>query len=101
MLDRCGSSCRIGMAILLSAASGCGVYTPEKDPFSSNTPVDGGYGTKVSRQGGYESGLVSHIACEISHGLADADANFHFSWLKDSWGTSVTLSMTVADQTGL
>jgi hypothetical protein len=81
-----------------SAVTACGLYTPDKDPFSSNAPVAPDY--KFSRQGAYESGLVDHVTCEISMGLAEALKRWDIPNV-DQWGTAVTLSMTVEDQTGL
>jgi hypothetical protein len=97
---------RVGPAFIALAISGavaaCGLYTPDKDPFTSDAPVGPGERYKVSRQGSYESGLVDHVTCEISRGLDEA----HHQWPKiprlvDDWGTAVTLSTTVEDQTGL
>jgi hypothetical protein len=82
------------------AVAACGLYTPDKDPFTSNAPV--GPDHKFSRQGSYESGLVDHVTCEISLGLAETVKQWpHIPRLGKDWGTAVTLSMTVEDQTGL
>jgi hypothetical protein len=75
--------------------AGCGLYTPDKDPFSSDRPSE--YGT--TRQGNYESGIVNHVTCEIARGLDEAK-RLDLPWL-DEWGTTVTQSITVEDQTGL
>lgn len=87
---------------IAGAVSACGLHTPDKDPFTSNAPVAPDY--KFSRQGSYESGLVDHITCEISSGLAETAKQWptipHIGKHSD-WGTAVTLSMTVEDQTGL
>jgi hypothetical protein len=55
--------------VVSSALAACGLYTPDKDPFTSNAPLAPDY--KFSRQGSYESGLVDHVTCEISRGLAE------------------------------
>src|ERR1700722_6423583 len=88
--------------VIQSAVAACGLYTPDKDPFTSNAPVAPDY--KFSKQGSYESGLVDHVTCEISRGLAETVRQWpgvsHLG-LGVDWGTAVTLSMTVEDQTGL
>ena len=84
---------------ILAALSGCGLYTPDKDPFASDAPVAPDY--KYTRQGSYESGVVDHITCEISQALAQAASKYNLPWLYNKWGTAVTLSITVEDQTGL
>jgi hypothetical protein len=93
-----------GKALSLFIASsifltGCGLYTPDKNPFVSDSPVAPDY--RFTSAGSYESGLVDHITCEISKALYEADRQFHLAWLKNDWGTAVTLSMTVEDQTGV
>jgi len=95
---------KIGLAFIALAIQGavaaCGLYTPDKDPFTSNAPVAPDY--KFSRQGSYESGLVDHVTCEISKGLAETVKQWPgIPNLGANWGTAVTLSMTVEDQTGL
>ena len=79
------------------SVSACGTYTPDKDPFSSDSPaLEGG----PTRQGSYENDIVIHVTCEIGEGLRLAKAlNIHR--LIDSWGTTVTQSITAEDQTGL
>jgi hypothetical protein len=52
-------------------------------------------------QGSYESGVVDDVTCEISRALYEVDKQFHNPWLKDKWGTAVTLTITVKDQSGL
>jgi hypothetical protein len=90
----------LSLSIILSFfVSGCGLYTPDKNPFVSDAPLppDG----KFSDAGSYENGLVDHITCEISKAVYETDREFHLPWLRDDWGTAVTLSMTVEDQSGL
>jgi predicted small lipoprotein YifL len=84
---------------ILSALTACGLYTPDKDPFTSDAPV--APDNKFTRQGSYESGLVDHVTCELSQALAQAADKYSLPWLYNDWGTAVTLSMTVEDQTGL
>ena len=80
-----------------SSLLGCGTYTPDKDPFSSNAPV--GYGGPTN-QGQYENDIVIHVLCEIGEGLRLAQPlNIHH--LNGDWGTTVTQSITVEDQTGV
>jgi hypothetical protein len=81
-----------------AAVAACGLYTPDKDPFSSDAPAGA---RPISKQGSYESGIVDHVTCEISKALSTADERFKFQWLKNNWGTAVTLTITVEDQTGL
>jgi hypothetical protein len=86
--------------VLACGVSACGLYTPDKDPFTSDAPISPDY--KYSRQGGYESGLVDHVTCEITKALVQATSKWKsLPWLEDKWGTVVTLSITVEDQTGL
>jgi hypothetical protein len=83
-----------------AAVTACGLYTPDKDPFTSNAPA-GAY--PISRQGSYESRLIDHVTCEIAKALSEADQRWgtKIPWLKDRWGIAVTLSMTMEDQSGL
>jgi hypothetical protein len=95
---------RLAFIVLVtsSAVAACGLYTPDKDPFTSDAPVAPDY--KFSRQGAYESGLVDHVTCEIARGLAQTVREWpgvSELGLGRDWGTAVTLSMTVEDQTGL
>jgi hypothetical protein len=78
----------------------CGTYTPDKDPFSSNAVVQDGPDKGASRQGLYENDIVVHVLCEIGEGLRLAQG-LHISRLTEEWGTTVTQSITVGDQTGL
>jgi hypothetical protein len=66
-------------------------------PFRSNA-ID--TNTHWTSQGRYEDILVNHIVCEIGKGLDDVDKNLHLPWIKQ-WGTTVTQTITVEDQTGL
>ena len=86
-----------GISIRLA---GCGVYVPAKNPFRSDTPDP--TPPYHSAQGDYENTIVAHLLCEISNGLAAAQARFHLPWLGSSkWGTSLTLTITAQDQSGL
>jgi len=78
----------------------CGTYTPDKDPFSSNAVVQDGPDKGASRQGLYENDIVVHVLCEIGEGLRLAQG-LNISRLTEKWGTTVTQSITVEDQTGL
>jgi hypothetical protein len=80
------------MALVVAA---CGLKTPDKDPFTSDE-INAYNGT---RQASYENDIVDHVTCEIAQALALAQRR-QVSWL-DDWGTTVTLSMTMEDQTGL
>jgi hypothetical protein len=85
-------------AVLLSALlAACGTYTPDKDPFTSNAPAgkDG-----PTAQGQYENDIVIHVTCEIAEGLRLVK-RLGIPRLIDDWGTTVTQSITVEDQTGL
>jgi hypothetical protein len=88
----------LALIVFVSLAA-CGLYTPDKDPFTSDAPI--GPQNVDSRQGGYENSLVDHITCEISQALRQAKNNYDIPWLYKDWGAAVTLSMTVEDQTGL
>jgi hypothetical protein len=97
---------KIRLALIALAIQGevaaCGLYTPDKDPFTSDAPVPPDH--KFSRQGSYESGLVDHVTCEVSRGLAETVKQWpgvSALGLGTDWGTAVTLSMTVEDQTGV
>jgi hypothetical protein len=83
--------------VLPVALSGCGLYVPEKDIFSQDNPDQNG-----SPQGRRESDIVAHIHCEIRKGVYEAWAAMKsdIPWLK-KWGSSVTLTLTVDEQSGL
>jgi hypothetical protein len=86
----------IYIALVFSGSlTGCGLYTPDKDPFTSDAISP----SNDTRQGNYESGIVDHVTCEISQGLKEAK-RLQIPWLED-WGTTVTQTITVEDQTGL
>lgn len=97
-LGKVGPTC---LAFVVSSAlAACGLYTPDKDPFTSDAPIGPEY--TDTRQGGYENGLVDHITCEISQGLQQARNSYKdIPWLYKDWGAAVTLTITVEDQTGL
>jgi hypothetical protein len=84
---------------LATALSGCGLYTPDKDPFNpSDDPTDV---SNITRQGKYESAIVDHVACEIGAGLTEVKKQLPLlAWFRE-WGTTVTQTITVEDQTGL
>lgn len=86
-----------GMGLSL-ALSGCGLYTPTKDIALSETP-DTDQSSPRSR---YETEIVNHVMCEIGRGLYAAYKAQDLPWLKsEKWGTSVTLTMTALDQSGV
>jgi hypothetical protein len=86
------------LGILLSGLlGGCGLYVPLKSEFKSEAPDTPN--PTYSQQGAYENLIVSHIACEIAIGLAQAQT-FELPWLSE-WGTSVTLTITAEDQGGI
>jgi hypothetical protein len=94
-------ACKIGTLqlyalLIATAVSGCGLYTPDKDPFVSNTPDAE---TQLTSQSIFETAIVNHVQCEIAQGLKAAEV-MNLSWLRD-WGTTVTQTITVEDQTGL
>jgi hypothetical protein len=84
-----------GLAVM-SAVAACGLYTPDKDPFSSDAPL---LPHTDTRQGIYEDAIVQHVTCEISQGLVAAQ-QLKVPFLS-KWGTTVTITITVEDQTGL
>jgi hypothetical protein len=88
---------RLGLFALVvpGALAGCGLYTPDKDPFTVDAPS--AFGT--TKQGNYESGIVNHVTCEIAQGLSEAK-RLNLPWL-DKWGTTVTQTITAVDQSGL
>src|SRR5580704_2551541 len=91
-----GRMCLGAFAMVLAGACvGCGLYTPHKDPFTSDAPNP----SRTSRQGNYESAIVNHVTCEIAQGLTEAQ-QLNLPWL-NSWGTTVTQTITAEDQTGL
>jgi hypothetical protein len=81
--------------VVLVAVSACGTYTPDKDPFKSDAPD----ALNHTSQGLYEIGIVDHITCELGQGLTQAKV-LGVPWLIQ-WGTTVTQTITVEDQTGL
>jgi hypothetical protein len=83
-------------ALILSATlGGCGLYVPEKDILNGDTPDSIG----ISPSGKFENDIVKHIRCEIFKGLWDANHQLPRvqPWLPN-WGTSVTLTLTVDEQ---
>jgi hypothetical protein len=86
---------RLVVLLITASVSACGTYTPDKDPFQSDAEAD----NHVTSQGAYETAVTNHIACEIGEGLDEA-AKLGLPWLA-KWGTTVTQTITVEDQTGL
>jgi predicted small lipoprotein YifL len=91
------SSARHAALLALSVLAGCGLYVPDKDPFSDDTPNQT---TLQSSQGAYENEIVLHVTCEIEHALYDAQTNLKIPWL-ETWGTTVTLTITAQEQGGV
>jgi hypothetical protein len=87
---------RLLSIVIFTQFGGCGLYTPAKDPFKSDTPTKEYAATD---QGNYENRLVNHITCEISEGLHQSK-RLQVPWL-DRWGTTVTLTITTEDQSGV
>jgi hypothetical protein len=88
---------RLPALVVAAALSGCGTYTPDKDPFLTDDAPDA---RNATRQGDYETAIVNHIGCEIGLGLDEVRRQLHVEWLQ-KWGTTVTQTITVEDQTGL
>jgi hypothetical protein len=87
---------RLSFGLVLTAVlAGCGLYAPDKDPFTDDRPD----ARRTTRQGNYESAIVNHVTCEIAQGLEEAK-RLNLPWL-DKWGTTVTQTITQEDQTGL
>ena len=84
------------LALILSATlGGCGLYVPEKDIFNGDTP-DSPAG--ISPSGKRENEIVAHIRCEIYKGIQDAKQLPRVGQWLPYWGTSVTLTLTVDEQ---
>jgi hypothetical protein len=83
---------------IASSVSACGVYTPDKNPFVSDA-VDTARHT--SAQGEYETAIVGHIACELAQGLKEVQVRLPSRKWLDAWGTTITHTITVEDQTGV
>jgi hypothetical protein len=75
---------------------GCGLYVPDKSPFSDDTPDQRGH----SSQGDYENKIVIHVSCEVANGLLEAANSLNVPWL-EKWGTTVTLTITAQEQGGV
>jgi hypothetical protein len=95
------ADCRIILLLfalnLTAVLSGCGLYTPSKDPLGDSSPR--GSPAEGSSQGAYESAIVDHVTCEIGEGLK-ATEPLKLPWI-EKWGTSVTQTITVEDQSGI
>jgi hypothetical protein len=87
---------------LAATLGGCGVFTPEKYALVPDY-IEPNF---VSTGGKYENSIVNHIQCEIMKGIWEATSPhnpaLNVPWLKSyDWGTSVTLTITVEDQSAL
>jgi hypothetical protein len=90
------SAIRIFVACAFAATlGGCGLFVPEKNIFPDIVDRNG-----ISSEGAYENKLVERIRCETAYGLLKADNKFDLPWLSN-WGTSITLTITAEDQSGL
>jgi hypothetical protein len=77
----------------------CGLYVPAKSMRNDIPDPESPYHTA---QGDYENKLVIHLTCEIANGLTAANSSFHLPWLvSPKWGTSLTLTITAQEQSGL
>lgn len=88
-------------AIPLYLLGGCGLFTPNKNLLSPDHIINE---KGMPSEGEYENTVVTHVLCEVSKGIWDASTNpnFYVPWLNShAWGTSVTLTITVEDQSGL
>jgi hypothetical protein len=85
----------INGVLIASLLSGCGLQVPVKSEIRSDEP----HGPTYSQQGYYEDGIVSHIACELALGITQIQ-QFELPWV-NKWGTSVTLTITAQDQSGI
>jgi hypothetical protein len=86
---------RFFVLLVATTISSCGTYTPDKDPFQSDAEAE----NHETSQGAYETAITNHIACEIGQGLEEAE-KLKLPWLT-KWGTTVTQTITVEDQSGL
>jgi hypothetical protein len=86
--------------VVVMGIEGCGLTVPDKDPFISDAPPADPNGNPNSYQGALEGQIVAHIKCEIRDGLWESYQRFHPPWLL-KWGTSLTLTLTFQDQSGL
>lgn len=84
------------VVLLATGLNGCGLYVPEKDVLVNDNVQTG----KFSPQGLLENRIVGHIRCEIRDGIIDALVFPQVQWLK-KWGATVTLKLTVEDQSAL
>jgi len=85
----------LGLAASIGLA-GCGLYTPDKDPFKGETPTSQ---APIPEQASYENRIVNHVTCEIVEGLLQAES-LNLPW-PNAWGVTVTQSITAEDQSGL
>jgi hypothetical protein len=85
---------------MAAGLGGCGVFIPEKHPLSADTIDPGGN----SNYGNIENAIITHVRCEIAKGIWEVRNSplTNVEWLfKSTWGTSVTLTLTFEDQSGL
>jgi hypothetical protein len=97
------------VVILASAAlAGCGLYVPNKHLSHADRP----YIDKTNQElyqnieGRAEANIIANIRCEIQNGIYVAAAVRHngqpnVTYLKDNWGTQVTLKLTWDEQSSL
>jgi hypothetical protein len=79
--------------VSLIALGGCGLFTPEKDLFTSDYHEPG----LPSPRGLFENVIVAHVRCELRNSVMDVMAmNGGPAWIKD-WGAQVTLKLTVEE----
>ena len=83
--------------VLTLTLSGCGTYTPLKDPLHPNDLNPEG----LSREGRAEANIVSNIRCEIQRGLYNASRFREVGYLGTTWGTQVTLKLTWDEMSSL
>jgi hypothetical protein len=85
--------------IISLALAGYGLGVPSKTLRSDTPDATAPYHTE---QGNYENLIVAHLLCKLADGVAAANKSFDLPWLVSSqWGTSVTLTITAEDQSGL
>jgi hypothetical protein len=98
-MSRCKLNSLLVALIVPVTLAACGLYTPDKDPFTSDKPIS--HNSLETKQGLYEDGVVDHVVCEITQGLIAAQKLQKFQSFVSNWGTTVSLTLTVEDQTGL
>ena len=81
--------------LLALAAAGCGLTVPVNHPLQDNSIQSSGH----TAEGDYTTKIVEHVLCEISDGLVSSQ-RLGLPWL-NKWGTTVTQSITMEDQSGI